>query len=349
MAANCDRIDLAKMPKEFVYYARPHQITVGERYRKNLGDMDRLKRSIAGDKKAGTPGLGILNPLAVTDPNSAIGAGRMRLILGGRRLAAAVDLRLRTVPVRLCRNLDTAQKLLLAERDENADGCREPMSASDMGRLAAELLRLAAREAAARRAKTLARKGQKVGAGGAKNGRAGGKTKSDAQGEANLASRSKQAESAQSGRALDTAAAAVGRSPETVRKAVAVTTAAELDPAGFGDLPAVMDEESVHAAHRELLRRKGAASGPATNGTPTTPAAPSLTAIVAAKAWASTEGGRLLALVQTVALSDLTAGLARHAAGLAAAGIDGAVARAAVTDGLDKLRRAAALLGRAGA
>lgn len=74
-------------------------IVVGERFRKDLGDLAGLAKSI-GD-------IGLLQPIGVTPGN--------RLIFGERRLRACVQLGWKTVP---CRVLDLAS-LLRGEHDEN--------------------------------------------------------------------------------------------------------------------------------------------------------------------------------------------------------------------------------------
>ncbi len=58
------------------------------------------------------------------------------------------------------------------------------------------------------------------------------------------------------GRTRDKVAAALGVSGKTYEKAKQVVEAAEETPEQFGDLPEVMNDRSVDAAHKELRRRR---------------------------------------------------------------------------------------------
>jgi ParB family chromosome partitioning protein len=104
-------------------------IVVGDRHRKELGDIAALAASIKD--------VGLLQPLALTPDN--------RLVAGARRLAAAKALGWAEVPVHVVNGLDDAVRLLRAERDENT--CRKnftPSEAVSIGRALEELERAAA-------------------------------------------------------------------------------------------------------------------------------------------------------------------------------------------------------------
>lgn len=80
-------------------------IIVGDRHRKDLGDVAGLARSIAE--------VGLLHPVVVT--------GNGTLVAGERRLAACRLLGWDSIPARTADSLATALDLLKAERDENTE------------------------------------------------------------------------------------------------------------------------------------------------------------------------------------------------------------------------------------
>lgn len=86
------------------------EIVVGERYRKSLGDIISLSKSI--DK------LGLLHPIVVDS--------RKNLVAGLRRLEACRLLGWTQIPCRVMSSLDDAIPALKAEHDENT--CREPFA-----------------------------------------------------------------------------------------------------------------------------------------------------------------------------------------------------------------------------
>ena len=96
---------------------RIEDITLGERFRKDLGDVTELQDSIEE--------LGLLHPIVVTTEG--------KLIAGARRLEAAKNLGWEEVPVTIAQNVNEAAKELLAERDENT--CRMDMKPSEAARL----------------------------------------------------------------------------------------------------------------------------------------------------------------------------------------------------------------------
>ena len=90
------------------------QIVVGDRYRKNLGDLVPLKESITE--------LGLLHPVVID--------GERRLLVGGRRLEACKQLGMATIPAVIAESLSDLRQKVMAEKDENV--CREPFKPSEM-------------------------------------------------------------------------------------------------------------------------------------------------------------------------------------------------------------------------
>ena len=84
----------------------PFTIKVGERFRKNLGDLASLVRSIEA--------LGFIHPIVLR-------ADGETLVAGQRRLEAAKLLGLTEVPVRLLDSVTDLDAYLKAERDENEE------------------------------------------------------------------------------------------------------------------------------------------------------------------------------------------------------------------------------------
>src|SRR5581483_11288050 len=126
------KLELAKM-------VSVTDIDLGERHRKDMGDLDALAASIRE--------VGLLQPVVVTGDKRFItdGKGRFRLVAGERRLRAVVSLGWQTVPAYLVTRLEDAAGLLKAERDENI--CRKeftPSEAVALGKALEELERPAA-------------------------------------------------------------------------------------------------------------------------------------------------------------------------------------------------------------
>lgn len=92
----------------------PASINLGDRFRKDLGDIDDLVQSIRD--------IGLLQPLVVDPDNN--------LIAGQRRLAACRKLGMEDVPVIVVRGLQEAALHIQAERDENT--CRKAMTPSEL-------------------------------------------------------------------------------------------------------------------------------------------------------------------------------------------------------------------------
>jgi ParB family chromosome partitioning protein len=89
-------------------------IVVGDRYRKDLGDLEPLKQSIAE--------LGLLHPVVID--------GDRRLLVGGRRLEACKQLGMITIPAVVAASLSELRQRVMAEKDENV--CRQPFKPSEM-------------------------------------------------------------------------------------------------------------------------------------------------------------------------------------------------------------------------
>lgn len=80
-------------------YIAPDNVIIGERHRRDLGDIHKLAESMGS--------IGLLHPIVVTPDN--------RLIAGERRLMAAIQLEWKTIPVRA---LDI-ESIVLGEYAEN--------------------------------------------------------------------------------------------------------------------------------------------------------------------------------------------------------------------------------------
>ena len=124
------------------------KITLGDRVRKDLGDVAALAASIKE--------IGLLHPIVLREGNF--------LIAGARRLAAVKSLGWKEVPVRTVDTLNDAVKCLLAERDENT--CRKDFLPSEAVVMARTLEEIEAPKAAAKKK-----------AGKSEDGKAGGRGK----------------------------------------------------------------------------------------------------------------------------------------------------------------------------
>jgi N6-adenosine-specific RNA methylase IME4 len=197
-----------------------NDIKIGPRFRKDVGDLASLQKSIDS--------IGLLHPPVVD--------GEGRLICGHRRVEACKALGWPTVPVR---TVDLAEPLL-AERDENF--CREDFSPSEAVAVGEEIAR---RERAA--AEERSRAGRS----------AGGRAR---HGNGSLGENCPQAERV---RVRDVAARAVGMSPRTYEKALAVVEAGRSSPEQFAPLVELMDrtgnvDPAWRKLRRERLRERGA-------------------------------------------------------------------------------------------
>lgn len=104
------------------------QVVVGERARKDLGDLTELKESMAT--------LGQLQPIGLAPGND--------LLFGGRRLAAAKALGWTEILAVRPLTREDAATLLEAERDENT--CRKPMTVGELVALGRRIMAVGAEE-----------------------------------------------------------------------------------------------------------------------------------------------------------------------------------------------------------
>jgi ParB family chromosome partitioning protein len=194
-----------------------HDIAVGDRYRKDLGDLEPLKQSIAE--------LGLLHPVVID--------GEQRLLVGGRRLEACKQLGMLTIPAVVAGSLSDLRQRVMAEKDENV--CREPFNPSEMvalGKVIEDFHRPIADAAKAE--------------GGSKGGKAkpGGSSP-----------KLEKPPRDESKRTSSTAAAACGVDRRTYEKAKAVVQAAADSPKKFGPLVELMDRTGkVNKAYSELRK-----------------------------------------------------------------------------------------------
>ena len=196
-----------------------HDIVVGERYRKALGDLGPLKASITE--------LGLLHPVVID--------GDRRLLVGGRRLEACKQLGMLTIPAVTAASLSELRQRVMAEKDENV--CREPFKPSEwsaLGKVIEEFQRPIAEAAKA----------------------AGGGDKKSKEAKSDGGSSPKRSKSRdESKRTASTAAAACGVDRRTYEKAKAVTQAASDAPKKFGPLVEMMDRTGkVNKAYSELRK-----------------------------------------------------------------------------------------------
>ena len=111
-------------------------IVIGERHRKDLGDIDALMRSIEE--------VGLLQPITIT-PDGL-------LVCGARRLEAMRRLGWRTLKVWVRSGISDRLSELLGQRDENT--LREPLSLTEQAALFAELQPLMQEDAQRRQKST---------------------------------------------------------------------------------------------------------------------------------------------------------------------------------------------------
>jgi ParB family chromosome partitioning protein len=196
------------------------EIIVSDRYRKDLGDLEPLKDSIAA--------IGILHPVVVD--------GDCRLLVGGRRLEACKQLGMMTIPAVTAASLSDLRQRVMAEKDENV--CREPFKPSEMvalGKVIEEFQRPIAEAAKAEGVKE------------------GGKQRHSSRG---ISPRAEKPQD-DSKRTSSVAAAACGVDRRTYEKAKAVAHAAAESPKKFGPLVEQMDRTGkVNKAYSELRKAK---------------------------------------------------------------------------------------------
>lgn len=176
-------------------HMRIEVIKVAGRYRRDLGDIEALAKSITA--------VGLINPITVTSDG--------QLIAGQRRLEACRLLGDDLIPVMIADDLEAAVARLIAERDENTE--RKEMTISERVALAKALEALETPRAAQRQHEARVRAGK------------------IRQGTLDPASVSPETDA---GRASEIAGRAVGMSPTTYYKASKVVDAAS-DPAADAD------------------------------------------------------------------------------------------------------------------
>lgn len=209
-------------------------IIIGERHRKDMGDLDALAESIRS--------VGLLQPLVVTPENV--------LVSGERRLHAVKALGWEEVPVHIADGLEDALKLLIAERDENT--CRKDFTHTE---------RYAAEKDIADTFKAEAAKRQRAaGSRGREGGRGKKKPKPDPKENpsGNLPEGFSSSSDGEDGRARKEIAEALGGASTTMRKVAEVMTAAEKDPEAYGDLAEALGQGDVKVdkVHKKFKRRE---------------------------------------------------------------------------------------------
>jgi len=188
-----------------------------------VGDRARKDVGHMGGLQASIEVLGLLHPLVLNS--------RHELVAGFRRLTAVKLIGWKTVPCMIVGTLDDAIMAMRAELHENI--CREPMRPT-------EAIELGKRIEAIEKPEAKRRQKDHGGTAPGKPLNTSGKLPEVKKGDTR-----------------DKVAAAVGISGKTYDKIKQVAEAAEKEPEKFGDLPAMMDEQSVDAAHKELRKRGG--------------------------------------------------------------------------------------------
>jgi ParB family chromosome partitioning protein len=196
-----------------------HDIVVGDRYRKDLGDLEPLKQSITE--------IGLLHPVVID--------GERRLLVGGRRLEACKQLGMLTVPAVVAASLAELGQRVMAEKDENV--CRLAFTPSDMVALG----------------KTISEFQSEISK--AAQSAAGGDKKSQAAKSLRQSLPKRSDKQDDSRRTAAVAAAACGVSREQYRKAAEVCKAADDEPEKYAPLVALMDRtRKVDKAYSELRK-----------------------------------------------------------------------------------------------
>jgi hypothetical protein len=229
-------------------------IKIGERIRKNLGDLSGLTESIRE--------LGVLQPVVITAEGLLIG--------GRRRLEAARQAGLKNVPVHVAADLTEAVELLKAEAAENL--FREPFSPAEAEEYQRRLTELE-KPAARKRQKEAGAKGKEGGRGKKKNpssnleegfGRSNKENPSPNLGESNhpagtpqVSSKLEESNHRTSRETNRRAAAPTGFSATTLDKVKEIREKAEEDPEGYADLYEKLQKPGarVDGIHKEMQKR----------------------------------------------------------------------------------------------
>jgi hypothetical protein len=93
------------------------EIIVGDRVRKDYGDLTTLQVSITRNQR-------VLHPIGLDS--------KLNLVFGGRRLEAASRLGFETILACVCETWDDAKNAAIAENDENDEEGRKPFTPSEM-------------------------------------------------------------------------------------------------------------------------------------------------------------------------------------------------------------------------
>lgn len=209
------------------------EIKVGDRHRKDLGDIESLRQSI--DQ------LGLLHPIVVDQERN--------LIAGRRRLEACKQLGHNKIRCSVAFNLNDAVMHLSAERDENT--CRKDFTPSEAVAIGKALEKLEKPKAEER---MVSGKGE-----GGSGGR-GNKKPSGNFPEGNVKGKE----------VRDIIGEAVGMSGRTYQKAKAVIERAEADPEGFAEVVEEMDRSGkVSPAYAKVMGHANGKKG--TKDTPKDP------------------------------------------------------------------------------
>jgi hypothetical protein len=196
------------------------EIEIGERQRKDLGDLDGLATSMRDSP------CGMLQPILVSKVMD-----KFKLIAGHRRLEAAKLLAWTTVPCLIVK-LENALDALIAERDENT--CRKDFTPSEAVAIGKKLEEM------------------EQGAAQGRQQQAPGKPRGTKKGNGDCAGNFPQETP---GRTRDKVAEAVGMSGRTYEKAKEVVAAAEEEPEKFAPVLERMDETGkVDPAYRSVKR-----------------------------------------------------------------------------------------------
>jgi len=198
------------------------QIEIGDRFRKKLGDIDALAKSIEE--------VGLLHPVVLKRDG--------QLVAGFRRIEAYKQLKRDTIPCTRVDTVDSALLRLQAEQDENT--CRENLARSEQLALAEAIKEIEAPKAKQRQRD------------------AGGDKTAPSSQEALPKNNGKRSSSERHANETDAKAAkAAGTSADTLRKTETVVTAAKEDPEQFGEIKEEMDRTGkVDPAYKKVKAKK---------------------------------------------------------------------------------------------
>lgn len=198
------------------------EITLRDRHRKDLGDIDGLAESIKS--------LGLLHPVVVLPDKT--------LVVGERRLEAYRKLGRDVIPVNIVESLSDAMRFIEAERDENI--CRKDFTPEEAVTLAEALLEIEKPKAQKRKSD-----GNKAG------GKKGGKSRPAENSSTGISRKPKIRD--ESNHAKNIAARSVGMDRRTLEKATEVVNAAKSEPEKYGHLVEKMNATGkVGGVHRQL-------------------------------------------------------------------------------------------------